>query len=158
MTKFGNAVLIVFGGMLGTGVRLILETTQPTVTMQWPWTTFWINIAGSFALGLLLEVLARADDTGWRRSARMGLGTGVLGGFTTYSTFSVETVGLLQSGAWLIGVGYAIASLLAGVSAALAAMLLVRAFRHPQTNRLEPEQFRTGRPRTGRPETDQEQA
>jgi fluoride exporter len=129
VTKLRNAVVIVIGGMLGTSVRLVLETTFGTTPAQWPWTTFGINVVGSFALGALLELLATNDDTGWRRSVRLGVGTGILGGFTTYSTFSVETVELLRDGAWFAGLGYAVASLIAGVSAAIAAMLIVRAFR-----------------------------
>ena len=89
--------------------------------------TFWINVVGSLALGGLLEgIAATGRDTGWRRGLRLGAGTGVLGGFTTYSTFSVETVLLLRSGEWLIGAGYALGSVGAGVLAALLGVRLVR--------------------------------
>ncbi len=130
MRRGWNAALIVLGGMLGTAARSGLGAAFPAATHQWPWMTFWINVIGSLFLGVLVESLAGGDDSGWRRSVRLGVGTGVLGGFTTYSTFSVETVGLLQSGQLLLGLGYAVGSVLAGIAAALAAIVVVRRLRH----------------------------
>lgn len=130
MSRRWNAAFIVVGGMLGTAARSGLEAAFPAAGDQWPWTTFWINVTGSLLLGLLVEALAGGDDSGWRRSIRLGIGTGVLGGFTTYSTFSVETVEMLRSGQWLLGLGYAVGSVLIGVAVALAAVVAVRRFRH----------------------------
>ncbi|MFZ0529304.1 MAG: CrcB family protein, partial [Propionicimonas sp.] len=60
--------LILVGGTLGTSVRAWLEGTWPAAEGAWPWTTFWINLLGSFLLGLLLEALAATGaDAGWRR-------------------------------------------------------------------------------------------
>ena len=119
--------LIVAGGALGTSVRAWLEAAYAPSAGSWPWVTFWINVGGSLALGALLEgVAASGPDVGWRRGLRLGLGTGVLGGFTTYSTFSVETVELLRAGLWLVGLGYAVASVVAGIVAAVAGVRLVR--------------------------------
>jgi CrcB protein len=129
VSRFGHLALIVVGGMVGTFVRAGLESALPVGAGQWPWTTFWINVSGSLALGILLELLAAGEDAGWRRSARLGVGTGVLGGYTTYSTFSVETVELLRSGNWLAGLAYPAASLLAGIAAAALAMVAIRRLR-----------------------------
>lgn len=119
--------VILVGGMLGTAVRSSLEALQPAQPGGWPWTTFWINVSGALALGVLLELLAETGpDRGWRRGLRLGVGTGVLGGYTTYSTFSVETLTLLGSGAWLIGIGYAVASVTLGLAAAFAGARGVR--------------------------------
>ena len=68
---------------------------------------------------VLLGLLARlGDDSGWRRRVRLGLGTGVLGGYTTYSTFAVEVVERQRDSLLLLSTGYALASLVCGVLAA----------------------------------------
>lgn len=119
--------VIALGGTAGTALRGWLEAASPAVPGQWPWTTFWINITGALILGVLLEVLAETGpDRGWRRAVRLGLGTGVLGGYTTYSTFAVETLGLLQSGAWILALGYSLGSVVLGLAAALGGARLVR--------------------------------
>ncbi len=107
--------LVFLGGTVGTALRAVLEGVAPASAHAMPWTTLAINVLGSFALGLLLEVLI---DSGWRRTVRFGLGTGVLGGFTTYSTFAVETVERLTLQAHLIGLAYAVTSVVLGVAAA----------------------------------------
>lgn len=120
-----KSLLIVIGGAVGTGLRAWLETTWPSQPGGWPWATFVINITGAFLLGLLLETMTRrGPDTGVRQLLRLGLGTGLLGGYTTYSTFSVETVALLRIGAVPVGIGYALASVLLGLLAALAGAAL----------------------------------
>lgn len=117
-------VLLAFvfvGGTCGTWVRAELSKNFPVAADGWPWVTFWINVSGAFVLGCLLGLLARlGDDSGWRRRARLGLGTGVLGGYTTYSTFAVEVVERQRDSLLLLGAGYALASVVGG--AALAAL------------------------------------
>ncbi len=123
--------IILIGGSAGTALRAWLETAYAPPTGGWPWVTFWINIAGSFLLGGLLEVLAETGpDRGWRRGVRLGLGTGLLGGFTTYSTFSVETVQLLSAGLWVAGLSYGLGSVIAGPAAAFTATRIVRRLLH----------------------------
>ncbi len=113
--------LIAAGGAAGTAVRAVLERAVPAHPGQWPWTTFSINLTGAFILGLLLELLVRSGpDSGWRRRVRLSVGTGVLGGYTTYSTFAVE-VGHLATGPLpLLGPMYAVTSVVLGVLAAAA--------------------------------------
>lgn len=119
--------VILLGGTVGTAVRAWLETLYTPGPGEWPWVTFWINVSGSFILAVLLEVLAETGpDRGWRRAVRLGIGTGVLGGYTTYSTFSVETVQLLRSGAWLVALGYAVGSVVLGLAVAFGGVRLVR--------------------------------
>jgi len=119
--------VILLGGTAGTAVRAALESAFAPVPGQWPWTTFWINLGGAFLLGVLLEGLAISGrDHGWRRGLRLGLGTGMLGGFTTYSSFAVESFGLIGSSSWLIGLGYAVGSVLLGVAAAFGGVRAVR--------------------------------
>ena len=120
-----SSTVVFAGGVLGTAVRAALESALPAQPGGWPWTTFAINVSGSFLLGLLLETLSRrGPDAGLRRYLRLGLGTGVMGGYTTYSTFAVEAVRLLGlgGGAVFVGLGYALGSVLLGLAAAFAGM------------------------------------
>ncbi|MGB7963938.1 MAG: CrcB family protein [Propionicimonas sp.] len=115
--------LIVAGGSVGTAARAWLDVTFTPAAGQWPWVTFWINIGGAFLLGALLELLTgTGPDHGWRRGVRLGLGTGLLGGFTTYSTLANQTFQLLSTGHALIGVGYGVGTVVAGLAAALGAI------------------------------------
>ncbi|MCI2240693.1 CrcB family protein [Paenibacillus sp. TRM 82003] len=98
----------------------------------WPVATTVVNLLGCLALGLLLEGLARrGPDTGRRRLLRLGLGTGLVGSFTTYSTLAVETDLLARDGAVGLAVAYPLVSVVAGVAlcgagVALAARLVPR--------------------------------
>ncbi|GEL94624.1 fluoride efflux transporter FluC [Cellulomonas composti] len=118
-------LLVVAGGAVGTAVRSTIEDRYPHAPGGWPWATFVINVTGSFLLGALVAWLARGGpDEGRRRQARLGLGTGVLGGFTTYSTFVVEADTLLRDGHVGIGLAYAATSVALGVAAAAGGFLL----------------------------------
>lgn len=119
-----DAALVVVGGGTGVAARyLITAATTPRLTE--PLITMVINVVGCLLLGLLLESLAlRGTDGGHRRTARLLVGTGMLGGFTTYSTFTVEIQQMLRSGEVLAGVGYGVGSVLLGVAAAAAGVSL----------------------------------
>lgn len=129
-------LLIVAGASVGTALRSWLEAVFAPAPGAWPWVTFWINLVGSFALGVLLEALAATGpDQGWRRRVRLGVGTGMLGGFTTYSTFSLEVVALIRGGSGWLGAAYALLSVSVGIAVAFGgtrvARALVRAGRRP---------------------------
>ncbi|GAB3033834.1 hypothetical protein GCM10027052_09100 [Parafrigoribacterium mesophilum] len=110
--------LVLIGGSLGTAARYLLSTVIP----DWhglPLGTFAINVSGAFALGVLLEsLIRRGADEGMRRTLRLLVGTGILGGFTTYSSFSVDTTGLLANDHLLLGLIYSAATLCIGAVAA----------------------------------------
>lgn len=112
--------LVALGGALGTAIREGVAITLPGSVAGFPATIFVINIGGAFLLGFLLEFLARRGaDEGRRRTLRLLLGTGVLGGFTTYSSFATGTASL--TGTTLgVAIGYAAATLFVGFIASTA--------------------------------------
>lgn len=90
--------LAFLGGTFGTAAREAVSLGLPAVS-DVPWAIFTVNILGAFLLGLLLDALARSGpDEGWRRRARVLVGTGFMGGFTTYSALAADTAGLLGAG------------------------------------------------------------
>lgn len=103
--------------MVGTAARVLASQAFP----RWqgiPVGILIINLIGSFLLGCLLEVLlGRGDDIGGRRSARLLLGTGVLGGFTTYSAISLDAASLILHGHRGLGGAYALGSVVLGAGA-----------------------------------------
>ena len=113
------ALGVVFtGGVAGTAARYVAEeSVRPWGA--WPAATFLVNIVGAFALGVLMEALARrGPDLGARRRLRLLLGTGFLGAFTTYSALAVETALLARGGRVGLGVAYAAGSVIVGLVAA----------------------------------------
>jgi CrcB protein len=96
-----------------------------------------INLIGSFLLGVLVEALsASGPDRGVRRGMRLTLGTGVLGGFTTYSTFMVETADRLRNGHAPLALAYLVGSVIFCLLAAgLGISLTARAHRARRTRR-----------------------
>ena len=121
--------LVAVGGAVGTAVRAVLAGTFPAVDGI-AWVVLAINVVGAFGLGLLLEGLAhRGPDVGRRRAIRLFVGTGVLGGFTTYSTLADDTARLLDTGRWAAGSGYALLSVVLGLVAVAVGVVLAGAFR-----------------------------
>ncbi|MGY2080659.1 fluoride efflux transporter CrcB [Modestobacter sp. SYSU DS0657] len=115
-------VAAALGGALGALARWGVAEGLPSPAGGWPWATLLVNLTGCLLLGALLgAVFPRHPDHPWLRPF---LGTGVLGGFTTFSTFAVETVRLADGGAWATAAGYVVASVLGGLLAAVAGVRL----------------------------------
>jgi CrcB protein len=115
---------IALGAMPGAAARYGLSLLVPTHPGGFPWTTFWTNLSGSFALGFLLVVLVERFPPS--RSTRAFAGTGFLGAYTTFSTFSVEADLLLKDGHLATATAYVTASLVVGLAAAFGGMLAAR--------------------------------
>jgi CrcB protein len=119
--------LVAAGGVLGTAARAALGLAFPQAPGAFPWTTGAINLIGAGLLGLVLGLVGRLRASSvWAPRVRLALGTGLLGGFTTYSTFAVETVRLTESGRPWLGLAYALGSLAAGICLAALALTLTR--------------------------------
>lgn len=116
--------LIVAGGVAGALARQGLWIVFPRLPDVFDWTTLGINVGGSFLLGALMTVAGEAR--GVHRLTAPLLGTGVLGGFTTFSTCIVEAQGLASSGAPLTALTYLALTLTAAMLAVLGGIALAR--------------------------------
>ena len=119
-----NLLLVVVGGGIGAGIRHLtnigaLRLFGPT----YPWGTMVINIVGSFAMGLFIATLMRR---GGSNELRLFVATGIFGGFTTFSAFSLDFATLWERGATLPALGYALASVVGAIIALFLGLWLAR--------------------------------
>ena len=125
-----SLALVAAGGCAGTLVRAGLERAWPASPGHLPVTTLALNIVGALALGLLLGALGEG-----RPRLRLALGTGVLGGLTTHSTFILESHRLLTPGGDgghpVLGTAYLVGSMVAGLVAAGLGLWLADRLRRP---------------------------
>jgi CrcB protein len=116
------------GGAVGAvaryGVAELVDRSRPGA---FPWDTLAVNLIGSFLLGLLLALLGGPAR---RSTARLLFGTGMLGAFTTFSTFSLDTVNLLRNDAGFTAIIYVTTSLAGGLALALAGVGVARRLRN----------------------------
>ncbi len=130
----GFILLVALGGVPGALARYWLGTALPAPG-GWPLPTLVTNLAGALALGVLLEALTRrGPDWGALRIARLLIGTGFMGAFTTYSTFALDAVKLLDAGRALPALGYLSATVLGGAAASWAG-IWAAAYHHARTSR-----------------------
>lgn len=114
------------GGAIGSVARYLVSTVWlPSAgPHEVPWGTLTVNIAGSFLYGLLFAVLTQYLPAG--ATLRVALLAGFLGGFTTFSSFSFETVSLLEEGQVLLAGGYVLGSVLSCLFAVWLGLQLVK--------------------------------
>lgn len=118
------SLFVALGGGVGSWLRYLTYRLIPASTF--PAATLTVNVVGSFAMGLLASWLARHGQggEGWR----LLLGVGVLGGFTTFSAFSLDFAVLVERGAIGTAAGYVAASLVAGFLGLFAGLAVMRNF------------------------------
>lgn len=119
-------LLVASGGALGASLRYGVSwlAARWAPDAAWPWATFAVNVIGCALMGLAVGALAaRSGDTA---DLRLFLAVGVLGGFTTFSAFSLELVGMIDRRQWVVAGGYAMASVVLSVAALFAGLLIAR--------------------------------
>lgn len=112
------------GGVAGAEARWLLGVLFPDAPGAWPWTTFAVNLSGCLLIGILLTVLTERATP--HPVLRPLLGTGVLGGYTTFSTWSVDVLGLLDAGRLAAAAGYLVATPVLAVAACAAGVAVAR--------------------------------
>jgi CrcB protein len=115
---------VAVGGVVGTALRLTLDTVIPHTDTTFPLSTLLINIVGSFALGALSATL-------WRRPSlpswiKAGLGAGTIGSFTTFSALMTSLVAETSKGLGMLALGYLVLSLVLGFGAAMLGLQIGR--------------------------------
>ena len=119
-------LLVGAGGAVGAMSRFWLTSL---VGRSWhgpfPLGTFAANVVGSLLMGVLIGLLAKFTPA-WQPEARLLLGVGLLGGFTTFSAFSLDVVSVMERGAIGVAVFYAVMSVILSVAALFVGMALVR--------------------------------
>lgn len=112
------------GGAIGAGLRTGLSQLAPPHPGQWPWATFAVNVLGCLLLGYFVTRLQeRLPVTAYRRPF---LGTGLCGGLTTFSTFQLELLRMIDRGEVLLVLLYGAGSLAAGFAGVMLGTALVR--------------------------------
>ena len=118
-------LLVCLGGALGSGARYLVSLgAAAAFGIAFPYGTLIVNLAGSFLVAFLMHVSMTGEilSPEWR----LLLTTGVMGGFTTYSTFNYETLGYFREGAWGVGMLNVAATLFGCLAAGLAGFALAR--------------------------------
>ena len=120
-----NLLLVMLGGAIGSGARhLVGRATLAWFGPDYPWGTLSVNLIGGMAMGLLVGTLSR---TGGSEQVRLLLAVGVLGGFTTFSAFSLDTIVMIERGQMLAASGYVLASVIGSIAALAVGLSLTRA-------------------------------
>ncbi|MFT3755486.1 MAG: fluoride efflux transporter CrcB [Pseudoxanthomonas sp.] len=119
------ALLVGLGGALGSVLRWALNNliSQPVPAMRFPLGIFVVNVIGCGIAGVLAGLVERHDLFG--ADTRVFLFTGILGGFTTFSAFGLESMQMLRRGEWALALAYAAGSVVVGVLAAWLGLKLV---------------------------------
>lgn len=116
--------MVVAGGAVGAVARVAIAARFAADAGAVPWSTFVTNVSGAFVLGVVLTLLV--DRPGVPSEVRLAICTGALGAFTTYSTLAWEIVDRLSAGHVVLGTGYALGTVFAGVAAAASGVALAR--------------------------------
>ena len=118
-----DKVLLVFvGGGVGAVARYGLGAALTRPGATWPWGTFTANVVGGILMGVLAGWLAQNGGDRWR----LLLGVGVLGGFTTFSAYSLETALMIERRAYAEAAAYSLGSLVLSVVALIAGLMIAR--------------------------------
>lgn len=119
-------VAIAAGGIIGANARYLVGVwLTDALGVQFPWGTLFVNVTGSFGLGLLLTLMISRFTV--HAAVRLAIATGFFGAYTTFSTFTVDGVKLLEAGAVAEGLAYIVGSTVFSLVGAIAGVLLAEA-------------------------------
>ena len=122
-----NTFIVMAGGAIGAALRYELgRATLRIAGPGYPWGTLAANIFGGFAMGLVAGWLAAGYQGANGEQLRLFLAVGILGGFTTFSAFSLETMLMMQRGDWLGALGYVTVSVAASIAALALGLAMMR--------------------------------
>ena len=120
-----HLALVAAGGAIGASLRhLVNVAALRLLGPGFPWATLAVNIAGCLAMGIFIELLARRLNAS--NEVRLFVATGILGGFTTFSAFSLDFAVLWERGALSLALAYAIASVVGSIMALFLGLSLAR--------------------------------
>jgi CrcB protein len=123
-----QTLLVFLGGGIGAAARHGVNVAAARwLGTAFPWGTLAVNIVGSLAMGLLAAWFAFRADAGLTQHARLFLTTGILGGFTTFSAFSLDAVVMWERDAFIMAGVYVVVSVLVSILALFAGFAAVRA-------------------------------
>ena len=121
-----NLLLVAVGGAIGSVCRYLTGIFMTRLLgLAFPWGTLTVNIVGSFAIGFLTELVARRLNASME--FRLFLVVGILGGFTTFSSFSLDTMALVERGATAAALLYVLTSVIVSLAATFGGLALGRA-------------------------------
>lgn len=122
-----HLLIVAAGGAFGAGGRhLVNQAAVKLLGSAFPWGTLIVNVVGSLAMGLLIGGLVRWMPAGMGQGGRLFLATGVLGGFTTFSAFSLDIAVLWQRGALAVAAGYVVVSVVVSILAVFVGLWIMR--------------------------------
>lgn len=122
--SLANAGIVAVGGAIGSVARYILGgLIQERMGVVFPWQTLIVNVTGSFAIGLFMGL---ALNENWAAGWRLFVAIGVLGGYTTYSTFAYETIRLFEDRSYGAAAGYFFGTAILAAAAAFAGLVVAR--------------------------------
>ncbi|MGI5201746.1 fluoride efflux transporter FluC [Spirillospora sp. CA-108201] len=127
---WGVLAAIAAGGAVGALARHGLGNAFPHRAGEFPWAVFWVNVSGCLLIGVLMVLITET----WRahRLVRPFLGVGVLGGYTTFSTYVVDIQELVNHGAPLVGLAYLAGTLAAALAAVYTGVRVTRLLARPR--------------------------
>jgi CrcB protein len=123
--KAGIVASVAAGGAIGSVARYAVATIQNPTWTGFPYGIFIVNVSGGFVMGVLTELMALKFNVS--PEVRAFLTTGIMGGYTTFSTFSLESALLIQRGAYVTASGYIVGSAILSIAALFCGLWLVRA-------------------------------
>lgn len=124
MALMFSMFLVMVGGALGAGGRYLAGRWVSAIAGGgYPWGTLSVNLVGGLLMGVLVGATAKMATND---PVRLFLAVGVLGGFTTFSAFSLDVVTMIERGSWAAAIGYALASVTGSVVALVMGMMMAR--------------------------------